>query len=119
MKELKLTKEEQLKELEELAKLAGFMYDDPHAHPLCYAAQADSYVIRAKGKIQKCTVALNNDINTIGTLHKDGTMDLDQTKLKKWLFAEDKACPLQSLAMEKLAVPYEGAGEHLKEPAAV
>lgn len=77
---------------------------------VCYAARADSYVIRANGIIQKCTVALNSDINKIGKLNSDGTMELDQYKLKKWVFAENKTCPVLSLQLEKLLIPYENAG---------
>ena len=57
-------------------------------HPtdyVCYAAKANSYVIRADGRIGKCTVALTNDANCIGHILPDGTLDLDAKKLAPWL----------------------------------
>lgn len=78
---------------------------------VCYAAKANSFSIRANGVVQKCTVALNDDVNTIGRLHPDGTMTLDEEKLRKWIFASEKGCPLQALALENLAVPYKDAGK--------
>ncbi|CAG0995268.1 hypothetical protein FLAV_02546 [Flavobacteriales bacterium] len=78
---------------------------------VCYASKANSFVIRADGTLQKCTVALKDDINNIGKLNSDGTMELDSDKLSKWIFSKDKGCPLQALALEKLAVPYKDAGK--------
>lgn len=81
---------------------------------VCYASRANSFSIRANGQIQKCTVALKDEINNVGKLHSDGTMELDQTKLAKWIFTEDKGCPLQSLALDKLVIPYKDAGKFEK-----
>jgi uncharacterized protein len=52
---------------------------------VCYAAKANSFVIRADGRIGKCTVALNRDYNTIGQLRPDGTLALDEPKTRRWL----------------------------------
>jgi uncharacterized protein len=57
-------------------------------HPddyVCYAAKANSYVIRADGRVGKCTVALTNDSNCIGRILPDGRLDLDARKLAPWL----------------------------------
>ncbi len=78
---------------------------------ICYASKANSFSIRANGQVQKCTVALKDDVNNIGKINLDGTLELDHEKLSKWLFAKDKGCPLQALALEKLAVPYKDAGK--------
>ena len=78
---------------------------------VCYASKANSFSIRANGQVQKCTVALKDDINNIGKLNSDGTMTLNQEKLAKWIFAKEKGCPLQALALEKLATPYKDAGK--------
>jgi uncharacterized protein len=86
---------------------------------VCYAAKANSFSIRANGQVQKCTVALKDEINNIGKLHKDGTLELDHDKLTKWIFAKEKGCPLQALALEKLAIPYKDAGKFDKVPAEV
>lgn len=107
MPELKLTKEEQLNELKELAEAQGFKYDVPSEHGLCYAARADSFVIRADGRVQKCTVALESEINNIGNIYSDGTLKIDQAKFKKWILADNKACPVQSLTLD-LVLDIEG-----------
>lgn len=133
MPELELTRKDEIKELEIFARSFGLHIDgEPPASEenialeeteknqkgkvddyVCYAAKADSYTIRADGRVQKCTVALNSELNNIGRIHKDGTMDLDTEKLKMWLFANDKGCPLHALSLENLIVPYEEAGEHV------
>jgi len=102
---------EKLKELKSLAQSHGLLFDNDYEEGVCYAAKANNYVIRANGKIQKCTVALNADINSVGKIFRDGTMQLDESKLKKWMFAKDKGCPLSSLSLEKLVIPYEDAGK--------
>jgi len=42
---------------------------------ICYASKANSLVIRADGRIAKCTVALNDERNHIGDLKPDGSLD--------------------------------------------
>ncbi|MCX7321714.1 MAG: radical SAM protein [Hyphomicrobiales bacterium] len=57
-------------------------------HPddyVCYAAKANSYVIRADGRVGKCTVALKSDSNCIGRINADGTLEIDARKLAPWL----------------------------------
>ncbi len=41
---------------------------------VCYAAMGNSLAIRKNGDIQKCTVALDDPINTVGKLNSDGTI---------------------------------------------
>lgn len=105
MSELTLSEKSNLDNFIEFIKSSGLTCHDGEKEKeqmVCYAARADSYVIRANGIIQKCTVALKNDINTVGKLHRDGSMELDQYKVKKWVFAENKTCPVLSLQFEKL-----------------
>jgi uncharacterized protein len=70
---------------------------------ICYASKANSLVIRADGRIAKCTVALNDERNHIGDLKPDGSLDVDQSKFRSWLvgIAENRpevmACPLPFL----------------------
>lgn len=52
---------------------------------ICYAARANSLLVRANGRIGKCTVALNDDRNDIGSLLEDGTVQIDHDKLRPWL----------------------------------
>ncbi|WP_438274199.1 radical SAM protein [Nitrobacter sp.] len=62
----------------------------PRAHDgpgttICYAAKANSFVIRADGAIGKCTVALSDERNHLGRLADDGTMELRSGKLAPWM----------------------------------
>lgn len=70
---------------------------------ICYAAKPNSLLIRADGRIGKCTVALTDDRNTIGAIHPDGTLTIDNELLRPWIRGlanlDDKAleCPLAGL----------------------
>lgn len=55
------------------------------APDVCYAAQANSLLIRADGRVGKCTVALSDPRNTIGQLRPDGTLHVDNELLHPWL----------------------------------
>lgn len=71
---------------------------------ICYAAKPNSLMIRANGKIGKCTVALNDERNDLGRLHADGTIDIENDKLRRWmsgfsdLSEQTLGCPLSTLA---------------------
>ncbi len=52
---------------------------------ICYAAKPNSLLIRADGRIGKCTVALNDDRNTIGNINEDGSVTIDNALLRPWL----------------------------------
>lgn len=52
---------------------------------ICYASRPNSLVIRANGLIGKCTVALSDPANVIGHLRNDGTIDVDNRRLRPWL----------------------------------
>lgn len=70
----------------------------------CYAAAANSFVVRADGTLGKCTVALSHPENQVGRLHEDGRMDLDVTKMKRWMRglwsgdAQELGCPKRGYA---------------------
>lgn len=64
---------------------------------VCYAAKANSWVIRSNGRVQKCTVDLYSEKNSIGSLLENGEIRVDEEKLRRWIFAESKACPLSTL----------------------
>jgi len=51
---------------------------------VCYAAKANSFVIRSDGRIGKCTVALRSDHNAIGQLEPDGQLRLDPARTNRW-----------------------------------
>lgn len=67
---------------------------------ICYAAQANSFLIRANGRVGKCTVALNDERNDIGFITPEGQLKLDNDKLAPWvrgLVTQDLtslACPM-------------------------
>lgn len=74
---------------------------------ICYASRPNSLLVRADGRVGKCTVALYDDRNTIGRLDEDGTVAIDQDKLRPWIrgiadFDEATlACPLKGLPHSK------------------
>jgi uncharacterized protein len=51
---------------------------------ICYAAKPNSLLIRANGRIGKCTVLLNDERNDIGHINEDGTLHIDNDKLRVW-----------------------------------
>lgn len=71
--------------------------------PICYAAQANSFLVRADGRLNKCTVALDHPANQVGWIHEDGTLDLDRGRALAWARglesgqAKELACPLQGI----------------------
>lgn len=71
---------------------------------ICYAAKPNSLLIRADGRIGKCTVALDDDRNTIGKMNEDGTLTIDNEQLRPWvrglstLDVGSLGCPLAGLA---------------------
>jgi uncharacterized protein len=69
---------------------------------VCYAARPNSLLIRADGRLGKCTVALNDERNVIGKLNPDGTLSLDQRRVLPWLRG------LENLDPEVLGCPLVG-----------
>jgi uncharacterized protein len=71
---------------------------------VCYAAAANSFVVRSTGRIAKCTVAFQHPNNDVGQLHPDGTVTVDQARINGWvrgLFsgrAEELKCPMEGFA---------------------
>ncbi len=52
---------------------------------ICYASKPNSLAIRADGNINKCTVALNDDRNSIGKINPDGTLTINNQKYSSWI----------------------------------
>ena len=71
-------------ELEAQAEQIG-MYDRRADVDICYAARPNSLVVRADGRIAKCTVAFNDNRNTVGHLLTGGELLIDQEKLRPWV----------------------------------
>lgn len=55
------------------------------APDVCYASRPNSLLIRADGRVGKCTVALNDPANTIGELLPDGSLRVDRARLDPWV----------------------------------
>jgi len=86
-------------------------WDSPHSKLavdvddyVCYAAKANAFVLRADGRLGKCTVALSDPRNDVGRLNPDGTITLFEPRLGPWLRGiatgdrEVLACPLDGMA---------------------
>jgi uncharacterized protein len=52
---------------------------------VCYAARANSFVIRSNGDVAKCTVAFSSPKNRVGHLSEEGELQVDQEKFRFWL----------------------------------
>ena len=78
------------------------------AGEICYAAKPNSLLIRADGRVGKCTVALNDPRNHVGDMREDGTISFYDQRLQLWFdgFAEMDpsvlGCPLSSLRKDPL-----------------
>lgn len=75
-----------------------------HSAPyICYAAKPNSLLIRADGRIGKCTVALDDDRNTIGRISHNGALIVETERLQPWVRGLSKldhrelSCPLVGL----------------------
>jgi uncharacterized protein len=68
---------------------------------VCYASRPNSLMIYSNGDIGKCTVALYDPRNKIGSLHEDGSVEMDASLLRLWLRGftpldlPTLACPLR------------------------
>ena len=77
----------------------------PAAGYICYAAHGNSYVVRANGRLNKCTVALEHPSNQVGRIREDGTVDVDSTRLSGWMRGvlsgdpRELACPMKGHAL--------------------
>lgn len=73
---------------------------------ICYAAKPNSLLIRADGRVGKCTVALNDPRNHVGDLNPDGTIDFFSERMRLWFegFREMDGtvlgCPLPTLGKD-------------------
>jgi len=81
-------------------KLAETTGDDP----VCYAARANSFLVRANGRLNKCTVALEHPSNQVGCIREDGTVEVTAPTVARWTRGlwsgspEELRCPMHGLA---------------------
>jgi hypothetical protein len=79
-------------------------YDTAGDHGVCYASRGNSFVIRADGRVNKCTISLDDPANQVGRLEPDGRLILDHDRIMPWmrgLFSGDTKelqCPMIGLA---------------------
>lgn len=63
---------------------------------VCYAARPYNFIVGATGTLMKCTIALDDlEANVVGRLHPDGTMELDDDRMARWVnphFEGDATC---------------------------
>lgn len=80
----------------------------PGAAYICYAARPNSILIRSSGRLGKCTVALSSPANDIGEILSDGTLNIDNPTLRRWLHGwanlDVKAlgCPLHQFPKDRI-----------------
>jgi uncharacterized protein len=66
---------------------------------ICYAAKPNHMMIRADGRLGKCTVALNSQSNHVGQILPDGRVRIDDERMNYWLRghanrdAQELGCP--------------------------
>jgi len=72
--------------------------------PICYAAKANSLIIRANGDVAKCTVALRDERNRVGHITEDGRLIIRQDKMVPWIQGlttqeqNSLECPLRAMS---------------------
>lgn len=75
-------------------------------HYICYAAKPNHLLIRANGRVGKCTVALNDPRNDLGYINPDGTIVVDAERLRPWIRGfetmdiDQLGCPLKFIGDE-------------------
>jgi hypothetical protein len=73
----------------EISEISGLKQspdlDENHENQVCYAAKGNSLIVRSTGRLAKCTVALSDDFNDIGTIMENGEIIVDQKKFRRWI----------------------------------
>jgi uncharacterized protein len=102
--------------LREYAGALGItLHSEQDCGPVCYAAWANCFVVRADGRLNKCSLALERPENQVGRLAGDGTLELDQELSLTWmrgLFSEDekaRRCPLSNFPGREARGPGSGS----------
>jgi uncharacterized protein len=71
---------------------------------ICYAARGNSFVVRADGRLNKCSLALEHPENQVGRILEDGTLELAVPKMRMWMRG------LESGKVAELECPLHGYG---------
>lgn len=69
-----------------LAGMRGISSEELHKDSsyICYASKPNNLIIRANGRLAKCTVAFEDPKNDVGHIRPDGTLSIDNSKLGFW-----------------------------------
>jgi uncharacterized protein len=119
-----LGREESLPVIERLRDYARSLglkiFEAEPGHSICYAARANSFVVRANGRLNKCTIALEDPSNQVGMLREDGTVEVKAAPMTLWmrgLRSGDPAelkCPMRGIRVNEGKVPDERSSVALK-----
>jgi uncharacterized protein len=102
-----IPEEDELAVVAELEKtLGGGKFMRKSDYEMCYASHANQLVIRANGDIAKCTVALYDERNKVGSLRPDGTLEMIPARLTPWIRG------IASMDAKELACPWHGFPEN-------
>lgn len=103
-----LRREAKRRSLDRLAAVARSGGVEPlradELQPVCYASRGNSFVVRADGRLNKCTVALEHPNNQVGRVHSTGRVELADESMRAWmrgLWSGDEKeleCPMHGLA---------------------
>jgi uncharacterized protein len=116
--------------LRDLARSEGLaLADITGRESVCYASRPNSFLVRANGRLNKCTVALEHPNNQVGRIHEDGTVEVRSPRVAGWMRgfvsgdAQELKCPMigyaskgegshgtRAIPLEPLPLP-SGAGE--------
>ena len=58
---------------------------------VCYAAKPNSLVVSSGGNLHKCSIALDEDMNRVGKIHSNGSLELDMDKVSIWMTSGEEA----------------------------
>ncbi|KUF19340.1 radical SAM protein [Streptomyces silvensis] len=101
----KSTRSRVIADLREILRTERRTATTPDA-PVCYAARPNSLMIRADGRLGKCTVSLNDPANDLGVLRPDGTLEFHDGRLAPWLRGwqsgneNNLACPADGFTLK-------------------
>ena len=94
-----------IERVKEHARSLGLtLFEAEPGHSICYAARANSFVVRANGRLNKCTIALEEPSNQVGMLREDGTVDLKPAPMVLWMRglksgdAAELKCPMRGIS---------------------
>ncbi len=74
----------------------------------CYASRANSFVVRADGRVNKCTIVLDHPKNQVGRLHESGRLQLASGRMLDWMRGLNTGdelamlCPMRRFADDEL-----------------